>query len=223
MFMKEFGCRGAFADLRPTWLAIEFHQNRVGELSKAVALQMGLKPRHAAMIADAAVLHDIGKFFISSRYLEKRRSLTEHEWEVVRQHPIIGHAVLSPCKQPVLQMAAIIALQHHEHWDGSGYPNRLRGKQISLEARIVTICDVYDALRDDRPYHRAMSHEQATRIIRFGDGRTEPTMFDPTVHRAFLQCGLKLDLVFNMAFDHVAHSRARRMSRAVGVPNKASV
>jgi putative two-component system response regulator len=94
-------------------------------------------------------------------------------------------------------MAATVALQHHEKWDGSGYPNQLSGQQISLEARIVSICDVYDALRDDRPYHNGISHAEAVRIVELGDGRTEPRMFDPAVHQAFLECGPKLAVVFN--------------------------
>lgn len=197
VFLKQFGCRGAFADLDATWLRIQLHGSRVGSLSKIVALWMGLTKRHASMIADAAVLHDIGKFFVPANYFQKTVSLSDCEWAVVRQHPVWGHAVLSSCRHPALRMAATVALQHHEKWDGSGYPNQLSGQQISLEARIVSICDVYDALRDDRPYHNGISHAEAVRIVELGDGRTEPRMFDPAVHQAFLECGPKLAVVFN--------------------------
>lgn len=189
---------GAFAD--PTFsdamrLRVELHQSRVGALSKVVALPMGFTKSRASKLAAAAVLHDIGKVFVPARFLQKRSSLDQGEWEVVRQHPVWGHAILSPCQHPVLRLAAVIALQHHENWDGSGYPYRLSGEQISIESRIVTICDVYDALRQDRPYHNGIGHEQAVRTVERGDGRTRPAMFDPAVHKAFLECDLKLALV----------------------------
>jgi len=199
MLMSYGGSPGSFAD--PVFsdamrLRIELHQSRVGELSRIVALHMGLTRTHSSRLAAAAVLHDIGKVFVPARHFQKRGSLNENEWAVVRQHPVWGHAILAPCQHPVLRLAAVIALQHHESWDGSGYPYQLSGEQISLEARIVTICDVYDALRHDRPYHQAVGHEEAIRIIERGDDRTPPCMFDPVVHRAFLECSSKLARAF---------------------------
>lgn len=199
MFMNHGRWPGALAEPSVSDAArvrIELHQGRVGALSKVVALHMGLTKRHAAKLAAAAVLHDIGKLLVPAHYFERSGSLNADEWAVVRQHPVWGHAILSPCQHPVLRLAAVVALQHHEKWDGSGYPNQLSGEQITLEARIVTICDVYDALREDRPYHEKISHEQAVHIIESGDGRTNPGMFDPAVHKAFLECRSKLSLVF---------------------------
>lgn len=199
MLMSHSGLPGTFAD--PTFgdamrLRIELHQSRVGALSKVVALHMGLTTIQASKLAAAAVLHDIGKVFVPAQHIQKPGSLNDDEWAVVRQHPVWGHAILAPCQHPVLRLAAVIALQHHEYWDGSGYPYRLCGEQISLEARIVTICDVYDALRHDRPYHQAIGHEEAVRIIERGDGRARPEMFDPAVQGAFLECSSKLARVF---------------------------
>jgi putative two-component system response regulator len=97
-------------------------------------------------------------------------------------------------------MAAVVALQHHENWDGTGYPYQLSASQISLEARVVRICDVYDALREERPYRGGISHEEAIHVIERGDGLVEPRMFDPIVHRAFLECSSKVAHVFAAAY-----------------------
>jgi putative two-component system response regulator len=217
MFMSHAGWSGSFAD--PSFseamrLRMELHQRRVGALSRIVALHMGLTRAHASKLAAAAVLHDIGKVFVPTQYLQKRGALNDDEWSVVRQHPVWGHIILSPCQHPVLRLAAVIALQHHENWDGSGYPHQLSGEQICLEARIVTICDVYDALRHDRPYHDGVGHEKAVNIIARGDGRTRPGMFDPAVQKAFLECSSKLALVFA---DRMHRSRPERSGRTTDV------
>ena len=175
---------------------IEAHHSRVAALSRFLALQMGLGPSQASLIADAAALHDIGKLFVSVSYLHKPGALNEDEWEIVRQHPVWGHAMLSPCQHPSLRLAAMVALQHHENWDGSGYPHGLSGEDIAIESRIVSICDVYDALRDDRPYRSGISHDEAVRVIERGDGRTHPTMFDPAVLQAFSQCHSSLGKLY---------------------------
>lgn len=221
MFMSHAGPPGAFAD--PTFgdamrIRIELHQSRVGALSKAVALHMGLTRAHASKLAAAAVLHDIGKVFVPAQHFQKRGSLTDDEWAVVRQHPIWGHAILAPCQHPVLRLAAVIALQHHEYWDGSGYPYHLSGEQISLEARIVTICDVYDALRHDRPYHHAIGHAEAVSVIERGDGRTRPAMFDPAVHRAFMECSSKLARLFAVRMGR-SRSGTSQTASDIGTPN----
>ncbi|MDT9600863.1 HD-GYP domain-containing protein [Sphingosinicella rhizophila] len=177
-------------------LTIEKHQSRVGALSRVLALQMGFGDHEVSLIADAAVLHDIGKVFVPTTYMQKPGPLSEREKEVVRQHPIWGYTILSQCSNTTQHLAAIVALQHHENWDGSGYPYGLSGAQISQEARIVSICDVYDALRDDRPYRAGMTHKHALEVITQGDGRTKPSMFDPAVHEAFLACSSELSRVF---------------------------
>lgn len=199
---EEFGAPTGLSGGDEARLRIEAHQTRVAALSRVLALQMGLGKRHASLVADAAALHDIGKLFVPTGCIHKPRALNEAEWEVVRQHPVWGHAILSPCQHPTLRLAATVALQHHENWDGSGYPYGLAGEEISLESRIVSICDVYDALRDDRPYRAGIGHDEAVAVIERGDGRTAPTMFDPTALQAFLRCQSKLGQVFAKNYMH---------------------
>jgi len=168
-------------------LRLELHQSRVGVISRLIALKLGFSPDEADQIKDAAVLHDIGKLFVPVSYLEKAGPLAPDEMEAVRQHPEWGHAILSGCGNPTLRLAALVALQHHENWDGTGYPSNLVGEEISIEARIVSICDIYDALREERSYRKSLPHEQTMDIIMRGDERTTPEMFDPRVLRVFLR------------------------------------
>ena len=98
---------------------------------------------------------------------------------------MIGSKILASNSSPYLHMGAVIALNHHERWDGSGYPNGISGETIPLAARIMHICDVYDALRSERPYKPAFSHLKSVDMISRGDGRTQPEHFDPTILDAF--------------------------------------
>lgn len=178
-------------------LRLELHQSRVGAISRLIALKLGFSPDEADQNKDASVLHDIGKLFVPVSYLEKAGPLAPDEMEVVRQHPEWGHAILSGCANPTLRLAALVALQHHENWDGTGYPSGLAGEEISIEARIVTICDIYDALREDRPYRKSFPHEQTMDIIMKGDARTTPEMFDPRVLRVFSHFSEEVAAVFD--------------------------
>lgn len=105
----------------------------------------------------------------------------------MKEHTVIGGKILGNSKSPYLMMGAEIALNHHERWNGGGYPNDVRGEAIPLAARIMSICDVYDALRSKRPYKPAFGHLKAMAIIANGDGRTQPEHFDPVVLAAFTQ------------------------------------
>ena len=132
-------------------------------------------------------MHDIGKIGIPDRILLKPGGFTPEEWEVMKGHSAIGAKILANSKSPYLIMGAEIALNHHERWDGSGYPGGKRGDAIPLAARIMNICDIYDALRSKRPYKPALDQEQTMSIIVNGDGRTQPEHFDPAIHSAFMQ------------------------------------
>ena len=131
-------------------------------------------------------MHDIGKIAIPDAILTKRGPLNEEEWEVMKTHAGLGAQLLSDGDEsPYLRMGAEIARHHHERWDGSGYPERLKGEVIPISARIMNICDQYDAMRSERPYKKALSHEAALEILTVGDGRTMPGHFDPEVLAAF--------------------------------------
>jgi len=154
------------------------HEDMVGRLSALLARHMGCSDTEADAIGQAARLHDIGKVVIPPAILHKRGPLTDAEQEIMQRHPEAGSRILLTSKSPLMTLAAQIALAHHENMDGSGYPHGLRGSAIAGPARIVALCDVYDALRRERPYKAGLSHEDAVRILSEGDDRLSPEMFD---------------------------------------------
>ncbi|GGJ30216.1 HD domain-containing phosphohydrolase [Deinococcus roseus] len=158
------------------------HTERVGEISKKVALKLGMSEVLAERVRVASRLHDVGKIAIPDDILLKPGKLTEDEYQQMKQHTLIGAQILSKSSSIMIRLACQIALSHHERWDGTGYPNGLFGEHIPIEARIVAIADVFDALTNVRPYKRAWSREEALREIQ----RAAGTQFDPWVVRAFL-------------------------------------
>jgi putative two-component system response regulator len=138
------------------------------------------------MIGLAAGVHDIGKLAVPDSILLKPSPPTEEEWAVLRSHTTIGGLILSGHGEPLLDLAASVARSHHEAFDGRGYPDGLRGEAIPREARIVAVCDVYDALRQTRPYKRGLGHAVAMDLLREGDARLSPSIFDPMILSAFL-------------------------------------
>jgi len=161
--------------------------DRVGMMSTLIAEAIGLNCRDSELVGRAASLHDLGKLFVSASILDKPCALTEGEMQAIRMHTFLGYDVLNRSDDPSLKLAAEVALQHHENWDGSGYPFGLSGEEIGLAARIVSVCDVYDSLREARPYKPALSHTRAMSILTEGDERTRPSMFDPEVLEAFVR------------------------------------
>lgn len=161
--------------------SLDAHHGRVATMARRLAKRMGLERSLARAIGEAAARHDIGKLLLNQTVFELPRRLTPQEEAHVRTHTMLGYAALGQSDDPVQALAARVALEHHEHWDGGGYPFGLRGEAISLEARIVAICDVYDALREARSYKPGYSHRAAMAVITQGDARTRPSMFDPAV------------------------------------------
>lgn len=159
-----------------------FHLVRMSRYARLIAAGLGLDHDEIETIELAAPLHDIGKIGIPDQILLKPSPLEPHEWEIMKQHPVMGHEILKGSPSKYVRMGALIALGHHEKFDGSGYPNGLVGDHIPLCARIVALADVYDALTSDRPYKRAWKSEQAFEHIRAEAGRH----FDPRIVEVFL-------------------------------------
>ena len=157
------------------------HIWRMAAYAGAIAAAYGLPPEQCALIELAAPMHDTGKIGVPNAVLKKPGKLNPEEWAQMQQHCQMGYDILAKSQAPIFQLAAHIALHHHEHWDGSGYPHQLRGTDIPLAARIVALADVFDALSMKRPYKEAWPVEVAIESVRAQSG----SHFDPDVVRAF--------------------------------------
>lgn len=159
------------------------HVKRLSLLSYLLALEAGLGEKRAEKIKLASPLHDIGKIAIPDNILHKQEKLSAEEWEIMKTHAAIGGDILSGSHLEILKIAAVIATNHHEKWDGSGYPNGLAGEQIPIEGRITAIIDVFDALASKRSYKEPWSNEQI--IEHFHQQRG--VHFDPNLCDVFLR------------------------------------
>jgi HD-GYP domain-containing protein (c-di-GMP phosphodiesterase class II) len=156
------------------------HSWRVCHLSCALAAALGLPAEDVARIRIGALLHDIGKIGIADRVLQKPGRLTDEEWAVVREHPVIGRRILEGVHGFAPYLSAVEL--HHENWDGSGYPKGQSGEETPIDARIIHVADAYDAMTTDRSYRRALTHERAISILRENTGR----QFDPRIVESLL-------------------------------------
>lgn len=158
------------------------HIERMGRYCALIAQKLGWNEQECELLRIASPLHDVGKIAIPDAVLQKPGKLTVDERKVIETHAAIGHNILAGSESHLLDHAAKIALTHHEHWDGNGYPNQLAGEDIPLEGRIAAIADVFDALTSDRVYRKAMTVETALSIMSEGRG----THFDPALLDIFI-------------------------------------
>jgi len=157
------------------------HSTRVTDFSLKIAGKMGFSEKELGDLELAALLHDVGKIAVPESILNKPGKLTQEEFTLIKEHPVRGEAILSPVIE--LKEIARVVRAHHERYDGTGYPDRLKGREIPLGARIMTIADTYDSITSERPYRKASSHRYAVKEIIACSG----TQFDPEVVQNFLE------------------------------------
>ena len=162
------------------------HAARVGEYAVAIATEMNLSQKQIERIKNAALLHDIGKIGINDNILNKTERLSDLEYEVIKRHPAIGYEIIRDIG--FLKDVMDIVRNHHERWDGKGYPDGLKGHQISIETSVLTIADSFDAMTTDRPYREALSEQAAiAEIIKYSGTQFNPDIIDVAV-RALKKC-----------------------------------
>jgi HD-GYP domain-containing protein (c-di-GMP phosphodiesterase class II) len=169
------------ATLEARYFGIAAHVDRVSRYTEVIAKKLAITAPSARTMRGAARLHDIGKLAIPDSILLKTGPLTATERSVIELHTLIGYDLLRDSETELLDAAAVMALSHHERWDGTGYPHQLRGPEIPLEARIAGLADAFDSLTRDRPYRPALKRSDALEVVRKG----RSTQFDPDVVDAF--------------------------------------
>jgi len=159
------------------------HVKRVAEYSKLLALLSGMSEAEADLLRLASPMHDIGKVAISDSILNKPARLTTEEFDTMKEHTTYGYEMFEGYAQPIFKTAAIIAHEHHEKYDGNGYPRGLKGEDIHIYGRITAVADVFDALGSDRVYKKAWKLEKILDLIKYESGKH----FDPTLVSLFLE------------------------------------
>ncbi len=182
-----------------------FHLKRVSEYSYLLAKELGIDELMARRIREASPLHDLGKIGIPDNILHKPGKLNAEEWEIMQGHVDIGYEMLKKSNKPVMRTAAKIARDHHERWDGKGYPSGLSKNEISIEGRIVAVADVFDALVNKRCYKEPWSTDDAVGYVKKNSG----SQFDPAVVQAMEN---KLDDILKILKDYSDHNQAKTQS-----------
>ena len=159
------------------------HVKRVAEYSRLFAIYSGLSNEEADLLKQASPMHDIGKVAIPDAILNKPGSFTQNEREIMNTHALLGYEMLKHSNRPILKAAAIVAKEHHEKWDGTGYPNALKGEDIHIYGRITAIADVFDALGSDRCYKKAWDDEKIFNLFKEERG----IHFDPKLVDIFFE------------------------------------
>lgn len=162
------------------WKDIKYHEERVANLAAYLAGQLGLSPEEILKIYVAGRNHDYGKLIIPNDILNKKGKLTEEEFELIKKHPETGHDLLRRISYD--NDISKIVLHHHESSDGNGYPSGLVGESIPVGARVIHICDVFDALREARPYRPKLSIEEAIQIM---DKEANENKYDGNIYDVF--------------------------------------
>lgn len=182
------------------------HVLRMSKVSALLATQLGWCDARCDLMLHASPMHDVGKIGVPDAILLKPGKLDPHEWELMKEHAVIGAELLSNADSELLHMAREIALCHHEKWDGSGYPGGLKGEDIPIAARIVAVADVFDALMSKRPYKEAWAEADAVAYIRDNAGKH----FDPAVVACFLDALPEILAICQAHAEPVAGVRANQ-------------
>ena len=186
-----------------------YHVIRMSHYSRMLGMAAGMPEYRAELLFNAAPMHDVGKIGVPDGILQKPGPLTQDEWTVVRRHPAIGAGIIGRHNNELLEMARVIALTHHEKWDGSGYPRGLKGEAIPLVGRIVAIADAFDALTNVRPYKAAWPVEEAIGYLQREAGRH----FDPKLVPKFIAMRPQIEAIMAQ-YSEVSGKRAMTASQA---------
>ncbi len=186
-----------------------YHVIRMSHYSRLLALASGMPEDRAELVFTAAPLHDVGKIGIPDHILQKPGPLTPEEWVIIKRHPAIGAGIIGRHDNEMLEMARVIALTHHEKWDGSGYPRGLKGENIPSVGRIVAVADVFDALLSKRPYKHAWPEAEVIAYLKRESGRH----FDPNLVPKFVDLLPEMRLIMSQ-YSELAGKKAMQTPNA---------